>query len=169
VAVETGDYADALRAVGLFIDQAGTSWLEVGNHGDHWAVLWDRDRQTRIEPDELAALRLVARLHRGLDRDWPAFSACQQLRAVGTLFDQTRASSFAVALESEGLRLSMRVVDKEGSRTYRFAQIEGLVAAAGSVRVNQGRVDLRSVVCYMPIAAATFSHPRSFCPSRRRR
>src|SRR5581483_11933655 len=95
VVVQPAAYADGLRAVGLFSEQANTPWAAVANHGEFWEVVWARGSQTRLEAHDLEVLRLVARLHRGLGRELPEPLLPQQLRTVGRVFDETRASSFA--------------------------------------------------------------------------
>ncbi len=123
MAAQIDGYADALRALGLFLDQAGATGVEIGDHGDHWAVHWQEAPRTRLEPADLEALRTVARLHRGLHPKPAVFPLSQQLRTVGQLFDRMRATSFVISEVSDGLKLSARVASQEGVRTYPIEEI----------------------------------------------
>jgi hypothetical protein len=94
--LQVPDYADTLRALGRFLDDAGASDIQIKDEGDWWAVSWDRAGTRRLQFYQLDALRTVARLHRGQEGGIPRFTTAQMLRGLGNLLDDMNATTFSI-------------------------------------------------------------------------
>jgi hypothetical protein len=120
-------YADTLRALGRFLDQAGARGVEIGKQNNHWSVVWQGPGEsTSLLPFQLHALRIVSRLNRGLEDDAPPFSLSQILRTLGQLLDTMKATTFIIHEVPGGFQLSASVSDKRGGRTYAIEEIRTL-------------------------------------------
>jgi len=106
---QPGDYADTLRALGRFLDDASASEIEIIDEGDWWAVSWQRGGTRRFQFYQLDALRTVARLHRGNEGDLPRFTTSQMLRALGSRLDNARATRFTIHELADGFRIAGQI------------------------------------------------------------
>jgi len=133
---QIGQYADTLRALGRFLEQADARGVEIGKENSHWSVVWQGPAEkTSLLPFQLQALRVVSRLNRGLEGDVPRFSLSQILRTLGQLLDTMKATSFAIHEVPDGFQLSAKVSDQQGGRTYAIDEIRSLAQQQLSQRI----------------------------------
>lgn len=130
-----GEHADALRALGHFLDQVGATGIEIRSEDGEWSVVWDATRGTHLQPFHLQALRTVAWLHRGIRGSAAAFNLTTALRTLGELLDTTRATSFRISQVAEGFEMAAAVGDHEGTRLFTIAEIEELAREQQERRV----------------------------------
>jgi hypothetical protein len=111
--VMAGKYADTLRALGRYLDEVDASEVTVIEEGEHLGVVW-RGRGLAREArsfgaGQLHALRMTARLHRGLERSAPRYTLAELLRTLGTMVDAVNGSGVIIAETQAGFRLSTRI------------------------------------------------------------
>lgn len=125
--LEAGEYSDALRALGRFLEQVNARNLQIAHLGGSVGVSWERastEREIReFRSSEVDALRVTARLFRGLEIDRPRFATSEELRAIGSELDQVRAKTFSVTETPEGFELSAVLRDSSLKKTYSHSQL----------------------------------------------
>jgi len=133
-----GEYADALRAVGRFLEQLGASEVGVIDQDDEIEVSW-RSRagvrqERRLNQVDLIHLRGASVLFRGLQGGTPTFGTSEFLRTLGALLDEMRADSMGLMETSDGFWLSARVNGEARGETYTYAD---LMQRAANLRKRQ--------------------------------
>jgi hypothetical protein len=133
-----GEYADTLRALGRYLDQLGASnvvIIEEPTHlgadpGPELGVVWntpDRTQEARLFGGaQLRALRITARLFRGLEHTRPTETPNgasggtlgAQLRTIGSVVDEAQACGVIITEMAGGFRLSAVAADRELAETY---------------------------------------------------
>ena len=133
-----GEYADALRALGRFLEQVGASEIGVIDQEDELEVSWRTRSGTRQERRygkvELGHLRASAVLFRGLEGGGPGFRTAEFLRTLGMLLDEMQAESMGLMETSYGFWLSARVSGEARGETYTYAD---LIQRAAAYRKRQ--------------------------------
>jgi len=133
---QIGQYADTLRALGRFLEQADARGIQIGKENSHWSVVWQGPpEKTSLLPFQLQALRVVSRLNRGLKNNVPRFNLSQILRTLGQLLDTMKATSFSIHEVPGGFQLSASVSDQQGGRTYAIEEIRSLAQQQLSQRI----------------------------------
>jgi hypothetical protein len=133
-----GEYADALRALGLFLEQVQA--MEIGvtlegqTLGASWSRVPDRREERRYGPREVDALRTTARLFRGLDESRPPLARVQVLRVLGQQLDEMGAESFAVAETTAGYGLAATTAIGAVHKRYPPAELSVLAEGLRSQR-----------------------------------
>jgi hypothetical protein len=123
---QPGEYSDILRALGRFLDDVQAFGVEVIDQGETWAVSWDRPGTIYLQHFELEALRQVARMNRGLEGDMPRLTTAQMFRVLGSILDETRATSFSISETDDGYRLTHTTDGKETVHTLSLDDIRTL-------------------------------------------
>jgi hypothetical protein len=132
--VKPGDYADALRAVGRFLDSVGASRIEIVQRADHWLVGWGQESATRVQVLTLEALRTTARLFRDLEGSASLFRNAQILRTLGQLLDAGRATNFAILEVGGGYQVTVTIEGEQSVRTYPLDEIRMLAEGRQALR-----------------------------------
>ena len=114
---QPGDYADTLRALGRFLDDAGASEIAIVDEGDWWSVSWQRGGTRRLQFYQLDALRTVARLHRGREGDLPRLTTSQMLRTLGSRIDDAHATQFTIQELPDGFRVAGLIDGQQWEQT----------------------------------------------------
>jgi hypothetical protein len=125
--VMVGEYADTLRALGRYLDGVRATEITVIEERDQLGVVWRGPRPGRearyFAGAQLQALRMTARLHRGLEASTPQFTLAELLRTLGEVVDQAHGNAVIITETDGGFRLSALAEGKELTRTVSYSDL----------------------------------------------
>jgi hypothetical protein len=122
-----GTHADTLRALGRFLDSVGGTAIAITEQGEDLHVVWKGRGGTqqahRFLAAELQALRVSARLYRGLEASAPRFNAAEMLRMIGIMLDETGGRAAAITETVYGFEITIEVQGGHEMRTYTYSDL----------------------------------------------
>jgi hypothetical protein len=120
-------YADALRAVGRFLDEVHATDLVLQEHDQTFELRWFGRRHGQVTrslwPTDVDALRVSARLYRGLEDLEKGATLSEALRTLGRILDEEGATGVTIRETSAGFELTARTPGGEFARSYAFAHL----------------------------------------------
>jgi hypothetical protein len=150
-----GEYADTLRALGRYLDQLGASEITIIEEPPNLGVVWKGRGSTRearvFGGAQLHALRITARMFRGLEGAAPRLVLGELLRTLGSVVDESRATGVIITETAGGFRLSALSDGQELSRAFAYSEI----VALGQER-DQQRTD--GLAAHAPVAGGARTH-----------
>jgi len=125
--IAVGQYSDALRALGRFLDEVRASEVIVVDQPDVVEVSWRGRRGTREERKyrtwELDALRTWAKMFRGLEEGPPRFNVPEALRTLGRELDSLKLETITVVQTADGWWASGKLEGTEVRQNYTNAEL----------------------------------------------
>jgi hypothetical protein len=120
--IAAGQYAEALRALGRFLDNVRAREVIIVDTPVYVEVSWRGKRVLREErqyrPWELDALKTWARMYRGLEDGEPRYTTAEALRTIGQEFDDMKAELITVVETAEGFWASGTARGNEVRESY---------------------------------------------------
>src|SRR5687767_1314627 len=110
ILLRMGEYADSLRALGRYLDEVTASEITIIEERADLGVVWTARggmREARsFGAGQLRALRVSARLYRGLESTAPRFGNAEILRTLGDIVDESWACGVTITETATGFRLN---------------------------------------------------------------
>jgi hypothetical protein len=139
-----GGMADALRALGRYLDEQGATGVEIVDRETYLAVSWDKraagsgpEQRSYVE-QELEELRAQAREMRQGGAGNPAGSLAELLRTLGQELDERDIDVNMIVQEPDGFL----VTGIDGGRYFRqLFETSELLAAADRRRIERGQTE----------------------------
>jgi hypothetical protein len=126
-----GDYADALRALGRFLDSVHASKVRIADRVTHLEVSWlspgGREPTMLFQTDDVDALRSYGSLLRGALGSTPRLSLQEELRTLGRELDDVRVEQVLIEPSEEGFLVTGR---SSGAEYRQIVSHDDLRAAA---------------------------------------
>lgn len=134
--LEPGEYADALRVVGRWLEQQGVDDVEVTDEGQYLSVSWagTYSGQRQFRAFELAQLRREARLLRAIPQGTPSIGIAEMLRTLGGELDRSSLELLSITQIPGGFRLSATAAGRRTSTDYPLAEIHRMIVAQRAER-----------------------------------
>jgi hypothetical protein len=123
----SGEYSDTLRALGRFLNDVRACQIGIVEREDDILLTWSAESgyryERRLQITELQAMRMTARIFRGLGGPSPRFTIGEMLRAVGTIMDEMGPSSIAITEAADGFRVSARVGEERLIKVFAYSDL----------------------------------------------
>jgi hypothetical protein len=139
-----GGMADALRALGRYLDEEGATGVEIVDRETYLAVSWDKraagseSEQRSYVEQELEDLRAQAREMRQGGQGNPAGSLAELLRTLGQELDERDVDVNMIAQERDGFLVTGIA---EGRYFRQMFETSELLAAADRRRIERGQTE----------------------------
>ncbi len=123
----TGGYSDTLRALGRFLDGVGACEIGIVERNGEVFVSWsDRGitrHERRLQAADLDAIRICARLYRGLGGRSQRFTVGELLRTLGVILDDMEATGMAITETADGFRLTAQIGEERMARAFTYTEL----------------------------------------------
>jgi hypothetical protein len=125
--ITLGQYSDALRALGRFLEELRASEIIIVDQPDILEASWRGRRGAREERKyrswELDALRTWAKMFRGLGDAPPRFNVQEALRTLGREVDVMKLDAITIVQTSDGWWASGKIEGTEVRQNYTNADL----------------------------------------------
>ncbi len=126
--IAVGQYSDAMRALGRFLEMVRASEVIVVDQPDIVEVSWRGKKGNREEKQyrswELDALRTWARLVRGLEEGQLRFGTQEALRMLGREVDILKLQGVTSVQTSDGWWISGKIEGTDVRQNYTIADLQ---------------------------------------------
>jgi hypothetical protein len=131
-----GEYSDALRAVGRFLQDIGATDIHIMDRDDLLEISWSGPRGPRAQRmytlEHIQALRTTAQLYRGVKGLAPHIGTEELLRTIGRQLDEARVRRIGIVETPEGF-----LVTSEGNESGQEFPRDALVSRAKEERARR--------------------------------
>jgi hypothetical protein len=132
-----GEYSDALRAVGRFLQDIGATDIHIMDRDDLLEISWTGPRGPRAQRmytvEHIQALRTTAQLYRGVKNPEQHIGTEELLRTIGRQLDEAQARRISIVETLEGF-----LVRSAGNESGQEFRRDVLVSRAKEERVRRG-------------------------------
>jgi hypothetical protein len=131
-----GEYSDALRAVGRFLQDIGATDIHIMDRDDLIEISWRGPRGPRAQRmytlEHIQALRTTAQLYRGVKNPEQHIGTEELLRTVGRQLDEAQVRRIGIVETATGF-----LVTSEGNEAGQELPLDALVSRARQERAHR--------------------------------
>jgi hypothetical protein len=131
-----GEYSDALRAIGRFLQDIGATNITIMDRDDLLEMSWRGPRGPRARrmytAEHVQALRTAAQLYRGVKDLAPRIGTEELLRTLGRQLDEAQARRIGIIETATGF-----LVTSEGNEAGQEFTMDTLVSRAKEERARR--------------------------------
>jgi hypothetical protein len=139
--LQSGEYADALRVVGRWLELQDARRVEVTDEGEFLSVSWEGSAagggQRQFRAFELAQLRREAQLLRTSPGGTPSAGLSEMLRTLGGELDRLSLELLSILELPDGFRMSTAAGGRHNSYQFSLQEVQQMSAAQRSQRAGR--------------------------------